>query len=828
MKVLKPSQLSLLTRPYEFQQDFHLGISILAYVPMEEELSLLSEISMWKFAAEALGAEGTLDAAIPKTTCEYLIAGKAHPGGQALGCTVHAQVAQTEKSLLVLGDRVWAGSNPTDPIPFEEMPLTWANAYGGEGVAANPHGKGDKPVEIGGQMYHPLPNIEDPKKPISSKRHRPDPVGFGPLDIMAPTRRKRAGSYKKKWQKTEYPGMAGDMDWRFFNMAPDDQHLPQPWAGGEAYRFQNLHPSEPLIEGRVPCFETRCFLTRKGGDGSLEEIHTQLTTIWFFPDVKRMALIYHGRADIREEDAGDVATTMIAAELPGAPRSIAHYEQVHAKRMDHEQAGVETLNDPDLVPASIAKEDPDIKAITAAVTPSGELLEQQEKQLESQLAELPESPPEDAEEETKEETESSEKEAEELAVMEGPSGPPPEEAPEKRAELEAEHALAEQAGDVATTAALAAMLANQAMWDLETQADANARENYRSDAHNQPPADPLEAEAAAAMREQITAYLQESRDLSGRDWTGADFSGMDLRGVSFAGSFCEAATFEDADLQGADFSGAVLARARLNRARVGGANFETANLALAEIRGLICEAPLNLRGAILDGLQLGGLRLHGSDLTGASLEGTLLRGADLSGIRAEGMMLENMDLRDLNLSGASLPLCCFMNCKLDGLKAVEADLTSATFYTSSGAIDASGATLKQAVFVEKCDLSGSNFSRANILRACLRSSNFDETNFDGAELLSCDLSESNLRNSSFVGATARSCLFIKAQLQGATLNAANLRESIFMNASVQGADFRYSNLYMADLARIRADERSLFDEAFFERVRTIPRYEPRA
>ena len=47
-------------------------------------------------------------------------------------------------------------SAATDPVPFDDMPVDWAHAFGGPGFAANPHGKGARSATARG----PLPNVE--------------------------------------------------------------------------------------------------------------------------------------------------------------------------------------------------------------------------------------------------------------------------------------------------------------------------------------------------------------------------------------------------------------------------------------------------------------------------------------------------------------------------------------------------------------------------------------------------------------------------------------------------------------------------------------------
>ena len=44
---------------------------------------------------------------------------------------VGLSVAGRQTTILVTGDRVWREGQPTEPAPFESMPLVWERAFGG-------------------------------------------------------------------------------------------------------------------------------------------------------------------------------------------------------------------------------------------------------------------------------------------------------------------------------------------------------------------------------------------------------------------------------------------------------------------------------------------------------------------------------------------------------------------------------------------------------------------------------------------------------------------------------------------------------------------------
>ncbi len=95
------------------------------------------------------------------------------------------------RRLAVIGDRYWVGQGnglvPSDPEPFVDMPLTYANAYGGsleteQGTAnwpANPNGKGFY-LDAGQAVGRPLPNLEDPDHLIATIEDHPEPIATAP------------------------------------------------------------------------------------------------------------------------------------------------------------------------------------------------------------------------------------------------------------------------------------------------------------------------------------------------------------------------------------------------------------------------------------------------------------------------------------------------------------------------------------------------------------------------------------------------------------------------------------------------------------------------
>jgi len=152
------------------------------------------------------------DAAPVKPGFDVLVLGRAlAPEGKPVPTmTVRLAVGESARELAVFGDRRWVKRppegkpkkrkknepepppvyDPSLPEPFEAIPLTYANAYGGKakiGVYDAPFpynlaGKGFC-MEADAAEGLALPNVEDPRALIRAWTDQPKPAGFAPLPL---------------------------------------------------------------------------------------------------------------------------------------------------------------------------------------------------------------------------------------------------------------------------------------------------------------------------------------------------------------------------------------------------------------------------------------------------------------------------------------------------------------------------------------------------------------------------------------------------------------------------------------------------------------------
>ncbi|WP_437735718.1 DUF2169 family type VI secretion system accessory protein [Sorangium sp. So ce1335] len=330
MKIVKPMRLGVVPRVFMAQRTPHLLVTAFVGFSCERPARLLYEPTVWKLATEELGSEGLLDELNPKTRGELLVTGRCYPPGRVArpASSVRVQLGPIDKSLYVIGDRTWGLLGMSDPAPFTEMPVTWRNAFGGEGFAKNPLGKGH------GDRGAALPNIESPRHLIRGRGDRPAPAGLDGYDITWPQRFSKIGTCDAAWRDECFPGFARDMDPTLFNMAPDDQQIDGFFRGDETFVVENMHPDRPRIEGALPGVAGRCFVCLKTRDGvEIREPAMKLDTVRLFPHRERGVVFFRGGVEIAEDDAKDVVAVLVACEAMGAPRPAAYYHEYLTPRL---------------------------------------------------------------------------------------------------------------------------------------------------------------------------------------------------------------------------------------------------------------------------------------------------------------------------------------------------------------------------------------------------------------------------------------------------------------------------------------------------------------
>jgi uncharacterized protein YjbI with pentapeptide repeats len=870
MRGIKSSFVGVLTRPFTVRGRHFFCVTTYIGFPIAAQPRLLSDVDLWAFLPSVMGDSPTLDEGLPKARSEVLLSGAIHVTGEEPKPTFPARVAigSIDKSIYGIGDRVWERGLPTAPAPFHSMPLTWDRAFGGEGFADNPVGKGAAPVQReDGSIVHPLPNLELPGQMIRDRKDRPRPAGVGPIDLSWAPRMKHVGTYDSAWLETRYPGFADDLDPRFFNLAPEDQQQDAAFVGDEPFLLEHLHPEYPRIEARLPGVRMRAFTTFSEDPASLAEVGLTGRTIWFFPEALHGVFLAQGVVEVAEDDGSDIHLLLIGAESLAQPRPLEHYVDAVRRRLDPDNP-FSWLDESDLCPPELQADggpaSDNLELTTREGLRDGLQLGRAKRKVEEareaqrakgldpdvvgppafpdpeplpSLAELPAriaAIQQMAEAKKAEVAAASAARREALlaGLPEGveppsdapPTGPPAPQADSTRGALQQLAAEAREAGQPQEE--LEAYLADEEQQAMLAEQDAKNVELYRMAAHLQEPAPPLESAQARGIRVRVAMAHDEGQSFAGQDLTGADLSRLLLRNADFRGALLESVDFGEADLRGARFDGAVLAHASFSAALLDGVSFRGANLGKARFVLARCETQIDFTEAELRGAVLTGAVLRGAHLDGVMLQDTELREVDLQNARGVDCRFIKVRFESCKLGGARLDKAVFVDVEAPGIDFGSAVLSEATFLrlhapgSSWVSADLSGAR-----FVLETDLTGAQMQGLRAPMVNLRGVDLTGADLSGALLDGADLSEANLSSAKLYRARARQALMTRTRLEGAMAVSIDLFEATLQKADVRSTDFRGANLYGADFALVHTDGKTQTADAIMDKVRSKPRRE---
>jgi uncharacterized protein YjbI with pentapeptide repeats len=717
--------------------------------PAEEQQQLAGDVYDEDDVERECLYEG--DAAFWKPAADALVLATCHaPGGRAVArCRASFTVGERVRTLQVVGDRTlhrflflrWTSR----PKAFREMPIRYRLAHGGPKSPWNPAGKGHKAGE--------LPNLEDPAASRRPKADREEPAGFGPLSKLWKSRMQRAGTYDQAWLERHWPWFPKDFDWSYFNAAPRAQQIEGYLRGDEELRFENLHPSHPIVRTSLPGLRVRV-LVDAGTSAGPSDAPMELDTLFVDVDRGLAILVWRGVVPVESEDLSDIRHLIVASEPLAEPqRPAAEYRPAPA-------------------PAEAPAPEP------AAAAPAGNGAAAQFPDSEAELAQA---------EADAAKIEAANVEAMRKQGLEPPPPPPPPTFEEMKKQL----------------AALPALLAASGT-QLPAAAQADLAELAKGDWLK-----PLEAELAALeqgpaaaprwTRERCESHVAARGSLAGEDLSGLDLSGAKLGGADLAGAVLKGTNLANADLtaamlngavlEGAELAGAALRRADLRQAdltgvKASGADFAGAQMQEMEGSGAVFD------GAIWTGADASRARLASASLERADLSRCVLVEADLGQASLDEAVLVAADLTGASLGGVTAPAIVMTEANLTKLKAEGADFRHGRFerVQGSGSIW-DGARLESADFTS-AQLARASFGGAALAEARLIGVEMPQASFEGATLTRARLRQSNL----FRGSLERT------ELEESDLRGANLYEVEFLGARTEGARLDGANLKSTKLA----------------------------
>jgi uncharacterized protein YjbI with pentapeptide repeats len=828
MKTIKPLNQSLLYKTFEANKSFYLCTSVISFFSYESPPTLLSEPDLWKFTSSELGKDAMLDMCMPKPKGEVLVVGRCFtPEAKPVPAyEVLLKIGPIDKTLYVFGERFWerkAGvlKTITDPLPFTEMDVSYENAFGGPDYKKNPLGKGYASVRTGsGKAIHPLPNIENPHDLVDSPTKKPDPAGFGPIDLAWPQRMEKVGTYDQKWLDNLFPGLAEDIDYTYFNTAPPDQWLDGFFNGNESFEIRGMHPEKKALQSRLPETRSRCFINLKTDNGEqFREIKTNLDTVWLFPHAEKGIIVWRGVVEIGTDDAEDVLHMLVAYErINDEPRSIAHYKEALLKRLDEEKGYLYMIHEKDLIPPG------EKSALASIMEDAGK----EESALSRTMRKKAEKEKEKAEKKKQEAM----KQIEELCEKHGidpktvmpPPPPPPPEAPEidpNNLNPDEILRLMEQAEADATARkekAMADALAKKELAEKKIKEICDKQgldfDKVMAKLQAQKPKRPVLSaddtiEKLKKAKERVEKQVNEACARLGIDYDTAVAQAKEQPNGKALPIIETIEKIKKIDPDNPE----MIEKLKLAEEKSKEAYIKTAHH-LPRPEPLSPEEAQTLKQAFLAvhaqgksfegkdfaGIDLSGMDLKNTDLRGIYLEGANLSGADLTGADLSGAVLAWTDLSGATLNSTKMHETCLGSANLTNAMLKDADLTEGILSKSNlTGTDFSGATLDKVELTE-ATFNNTNLSNTNLTEAVFLETNFSGTNFSGANLTGTHFIKPILDGADFSGAKAESVNFIEASCEQAVFKDANLTNVRFpKNANLKGADFSGAMLDNANL-----------------------------
>lgn len=778
MKVIKPTAVGVVTRPYRLDGVERLGIVMPVMITLDEAPRIVGEQELWQVATESLGT-APLDAGFAKPHAEFLVAASAFEthcdgnrtsrvGIEFAGCTKHLGVAFPEA-----GD--------ADRIALDD---------------------------------------------------------FMPVAADSPTRRPHYGEWNPASAAADPFGFPPAFNRAWFNVAPAEQQRRdlQAWPDSAPYRIAGMHPVQAQQQGTLPPIRSRCFVVRHSSP-ELEPVPMRLTTVWFMPDRERAVLVFHGETRIARFDATDIACLMFAVETPQERRGMEHYERVYKLRTEGQDATLHSLRDTDLMPSGMHA----ASAFSDPVQPAPAWQQAMKQHVERRAREARDraqaqnpthmsaaSPAVNALpgfDQT--EPASAMPRLNELA---GYVAKLRVRAEKITADLKT-HAEAVRAKAAAHPGAPAGIeTARRGPPQIKRLMDATRNGPplpialqevsdkltalYRQSAQHREAALRADAEASKSVRNSLGDKLAQGVSLAGEDLTGIDLSGLDLRGADLRNALMESADLTDTNLENANLEGALLVRATLRRTQFAGANLRSANLSLAD-----CDSA-SFRRATLDDATCEKTVFRHCDFSEAHLARTSLlecewvaarfAKASLNHLVATGQTFSSADFSDTTIRKMTFVRCVlndvsFSHADIEGFGMLETEATHTRF---------DNATIRKACFIKDTRLDAANFSGATLGEVNFRAASAPGIGLEGIRAVQCDFSDAILTGANLRGAKLADAVMTRTNLADADLSNSDLIGAMLRGATLARARLAAANLFRAMLAEAHLEDAEGLDEAY--------------
>lgn len=649
-----------------------------------------------------------MDFAPFKPRADLLLIGRAYAEGGKPVAQLQAsfQVGRFTKTLVVTGDRAWDENGRSGAaLPFLSLPLTWEQAFGGETSSRNPVGKGAAEiVSEQGVRLHLLPNVEYPDRLVTDRHQLAEPAGFGPIPEGWSQRLKKFGKIDGRYMKDRWPWYPENLDWAFFNAAPEDQQIEGYLRGDEEISFNHLHPTIAQFKSQLPGLRPRCIVNEQvRAHEELREVPLRLDTLWAEPDAEKLVLVWRGTSAVRTEKLLEINHLYVATEsLTSAPAALSDFGPKLMDALARREADDEELELEDEPPDEDDGEGEQFDEIERVDTSAAD------SPTEAMPAPAVDQEPDEPELTIEVEDETADQD-ETLTL---------EQVLDKLKRRESFEGC-DFADLVLTDLDFSELNLREAIFDGAVLIRCNLCKTDLTEAVLTG-ANLREAKCAGAsfIGADLTGAWLFQTDLTEANLSGADLSKARLREAKFLRATLVDTTLEEADLTDADFTGADLTAADLSKARLHRTNFSSANLSDAAFEGAWGRST-KARGAILRKVRAASSIFCEADFQEIEGEESVwqfaqLYAANFTRAQLNGAEFSSSYLGETIFEAAELKSAC-----LDEANLRHARLHRANLFGAS---------------LDKADLSGADFTESNLYGASLMETTVNQTRFLGANL----------------------------------------------------------------------------------------------
>ena len=822
MRLIKPKKLGYLQRCYGLGKDYYYVASPVLFFDLHSG-EILVENQQWSKVTASLKDEA-LDHGLPKTCGEFCVAGLGYPSQKDSDkADVTVTVGKQSKTLTITGARNWKstlffGTFPSSPEVIKTgIPLTWRNAWGGEGYLSNPMGTGFLASTALPAVEYPIEHARSPGKALT-------PASFMPWPVTWPQRTRFQGHYKGDWFEKYFPAYAPDTDPRLFNACPTDQQIDGFFQGGEHYSLKGFDPVQPEIKGQIPEVRVRAMVNIQN---QLQDVPLQADTLWLMPEVSLGAVIFRGRLPIKTMEASEVTDVLLAYErLSDEKKSLEEYQQVFALRTDSATALENAMNEAQLSPglteqqqqqrqqkiasqreqkkqARIQQQQQQVLASTGhgavlastmlpepEMTPMDDILEEDlasgnidlkpilrhaakkvseaEKHGDQQLAQLHQRFPQQAQPQTPT-----------LDVL--------------QASLQLNTSA--QQGEDAKTALLAKQMSIQPEQKLA-----------------------VSPQASDFLRQQVMERLKQGQPLSGLDLTGADLSGLTFKQIE-----CIQTVFSFCDLTGCHFEQCQLGDCALTNARLADCQFVSCSMKNTLLQGTIgneCQfTDCDLSTSQWRNVSLGQCQIKQCQLDSALILTSELAKLSIIQCSLDKLTLNKVFMADSDWKTSQLNSCTFSECNLQMSRWHDCEITRCVMQMSQLQL-----SVYEQVKAHKWVFStGSALHRSLWFDCSCELTSLRTVQAPSISIVDClfqqgDFSHGNLKTASIKHSRLISCVAAGTQFQHSEWSECNLYQSRFRGAWFDHAKFTSCNFLQADMMWVNWGQSEIIEGKNFSRV----------